>query len=143
MNLWIYYKFIHHPEETYIPACYAYMMVDGTSFVTCSFWLFLFDRCMYDWNPHDGEPITSLFFLDDHKHLVQEWVHICCFLGLFFCLVVDSFLLFVFGHLFSPEWVHISKVKLNEKKRQKNEKTKLRRSLTLSWFAMKNMILNH
>ncbi|CAL1539397.1 unnamed protein product [Lymnaea stagnalis] len=29
-------------------------------------------ECMYDWNPHDGEPVTSLFFLDDHKHPVSD-----------------------------------------------------------------------
>uniref|UniRef100_A0A2C9M9M7 Uncharacterized protein n=2 Tax=Biomphalaria glabrata TaxID=6526 RepID=A0A2C9M9M7_BIOGL len=29
-------------------------------------------ECMYDWNPHDGAPLTSLFFLDDHKHPVSD-----------------------------------------------------------------------
>ncbi|CAG5131068.1 unnamed protein product [Candidula unifasciata] len=24
--------------------------------------------CMHDWSPHDGHPVTSLYFLDDHKH---------------------------------------------------------------------------
>ncbi|BFZ12945.1 hypothetical protein BsWGS_15983 [Bradybaena similaris] len=24
--------------------------------------------CMHDWSPHDGNPVTSLYFLDDHKH---------------------------------------------------------------------------
>ncbi|GFO25359.1 enhancer of mRNA-decapping protein 4 [Plakobranchus ocellatus] len=29
-------------------------------------------ECMYDWNPHNGNPLTSLFFLDDHKHQVSD-----------------------------------------------------------------------
>ncbi|KAH9491659.1 enhancer of mRNA decapping 4, partial [Bulinus truncatus] len=29
-------------------------------------------ECMYDWNPHEGEPLTSLYFLDDHKHPVSD-----------------------------------------------------------------------
>ncbi|XP_059139589.1 enhancer of mRNA-decapping protein 4-like [Physella acuta] len=29
-------------------------------------------ECMYDWNPHDGQPVTSLYFLDDHKHPVSD-----------------------------------------------------------------------
>lgn len=24
-------------------------------------------KCLYQWKPHGGKPITSLFFLDDHK----------------------------------------------------------------------------
>ncbi|RUS79456.1 hypothetical protein EGW08_012797 [Elysia chlorotica] len=29
-------------------------------------------ECMYDWYPHDGNPVTSLFFLDDHKHQMTD-----------------------------------------------------------------------
>ena len=33
-------------------------------------------RCLHKWEPHDGKPLTSLFFLDDHKQHnpdVQFW----------------------------------------------------------------------
>lgn len=29
-------------------------------------------ECMYDWYPHEKNPVTSLFFLDDHKHQVAD-----------------------------------------------------------------------
>ncbi|GFS16803.1 enhancer of mRNA-decapping protein 4 [Elysia marginata] len=29
-------------------------------------------ECMYEWYPHDGNPVTSLFFLDDHKHQMAD-----------------------------------------------------------------------
>lgn len=31
-------------------------------------------RCLHLWVPHEGRPISSLFFLDDHKNLTQEFV---------------------------------------------------------------------
>ncbi|KAG7156091.1 Enhancer of mRNA-decapping protein 4-like 1, partial [Homarus americanus] len=33
-------------------------------------------RCLHQWNPHDGKPLSALFFLDNHKHHspdVQFW----------------------------------------------------------------------
>ncbi|XP_067132406.1 enhancer of mRNA-decapping protein 4-like isoform X2 [Centruroides vittatus] len=33
-------------------------------------------RCLHQWKPHDGKPLSSLFFLDDHKNpkpTVQFW----------------------------------------------------------------------
>jgi hypothetical protein len=35
-----------------------------------------FFRCLHLWIPHEGRPISSLFFLDDHKNLTQELVKI-------------------------------------------------------------------
>ncbi|CAF2660777.1 unnamed protein product [Rotaria sp. Silwood2] len=29
-------------------------------------------RCLHLWIPHEGRPISSLFFLDDHKNLTQD-----------------------------------------------------------------------
>ncbi|CAF0842028.1 unnamed protein product [Adineta steineri] len=29
-------------------------------------------RCLHLWKPHEGRPISSLFFLDDHKNLTQD-----------------------------------------------------------------------
>jgi enhancer of mRNA-decapping protein 4 len=29
-------------------------------------------KCLHQWRPHDGRPISSLFFLDDHKHHHSE-----------------------------------------------------------------------
>lgn len=31
-------------------------------------------RCIHQWKPHDGRPISSLFFLDDHKACQPEYV---------------------------------------------------------------------
>ncbi len=30
-------------------------------------------RCLHEWSPHDGRPLSSLFFLDDHRdHRSEE-----------------------------------------------------------------------
>ena len=29
-------------------------------------------KCLHEWRPHDGRPISSLFFLDDHKNYNPE-----------------------------------------------------------------------
>ena len=29
-------------------------------------------RCLHQWRPHNGRPISSLFFLDDHKNYQPE-----------------------------------------------------------------------
>ena len=29
-------------------------------------------QCLHQWRPHDGKPISSLFFLDDHKNYHSE-----------------------------------------------------------------------
>lgn len=29
-------------------------------------------RCLHQWRPHDGRPISCLFFLDDHKNYLPE-----------------------------------------------------------------------
>lgn len=31
-------------------------------------------RCLHQWNPHDGKPLSALFFLDNHKHHSPEYV---------------------------------------------------------------------
>lgn len=65
-------------------------------------------RCLHQWNPHDGKPLSALFFLDNHKNPTPEWVSLmrlfplllllfwfrlslrCCF-GIFvFCGVIDK-----------------------------------------------------
>ena len=57
-------------------ACYA---PDGSALATASldgyvkfFQVYLPDRnpprCIHNWKPHDGKPVTSLVFLDDHKN---------------------------------------------------------------------------
>jgi enhancer of mRNA-decapping protein 4 len=33
-------------------------------------------RCLHQWSPHQGRPVTSLFFLDNHAHYqpdIQFW----------------------------------------------------------------------
>ena len=33
-------------------------------------------RCLHHWRPHDGRPVSSLFFLDNHRNYnpdVQFW----------------------------------------------------------------------
>lgn len=29
-------------------------------------------RCLHQWNPHDGKPLSALFFLDNHKNPTPE-----------------------------------------------------------------------
>lgn len=29
-------------------------------------------RCLHKWQPHDGKPLSSLFFLDNHKDYATE-----------------------------------------------------------------------
>ncbi|XP_060069080.1 enhancer of mRNA-decapping protein 4-like [Ylistrum balloti] len=29
-------------------------------------------RCLHQWKPHDGKPLSSLFFLDDHKYFSED-----------------------------------------------------------------------
>ena len=36
-------------------------------------------RCLHEWSPHDGKPVSSLFFLDNHKNYnpdVQFWKYV-------------------------------------------------------------------
>ena len=33
-------------------------------------------KCVHEWRPHDGRPISSLFFLDDHKNYLPELVSV-------------------------------------------------------------------
>lgn len=33
-------------------------------------------RCLHQWNPHDGKPLSALFFLDNHKNPTPEWVSV-------------------------------------------------------------------
>ena len=40
------------------------------SFVLRIFLSSYFSSCLHEWQPHDGEPITALFFCDNH--LAQE-----------------------------------------------------------------------
>ncbi|XP_077285857.1 enhancer of mRNA-decapping protein 4 homolog Ge-1 isoform X2 [Arctopsyche grandis] len=56
---------------------------DGTSLATASVdgYVMFFQgysnsdttRCVYKWVPHDGKPLSSLFFLDNHKSTEQFW----------------------------------------------------------------------
>ena len=40
------------------------------------FFIVYYSRCLHQWQPHEGKPLSSLFFLDDHKHPnpdIQFW----------------------------------------------------------------------
>ena len=68
--------------QAIVDACYS---PDGSALATASldgevkfFQVYLHDksapRCIHQWKPHDGRPVSSLFFLDDHKNPNPESV---------------------------------------------------------------------
>nr|XP_045613217.1 enhancer of mRNA-decapping protein 4-like isoform X2 [Procambarus clarkii] len=75
-------------EQHSAPITDAAFSPDGTALATAAldgfvkfFQVYLADeekspRCLHQWNPHDGKPLSALFFLDNHKHHtpdVQFW----------------------------------------------------------------------
>nr|XP_053645484.1 enhancer of mRNA-decapping protein 4-like [Cherax quadricarinatus] len=75
-------------EQHSAPITDAAFSPDGTALATAAldgfvkfFQVYMADeekspRCLHQWNPHDGKPLSALFFLDNHKHHspdVQFW----------------------------------------------------------------------
>ncbi|KAK7078469.1 enhancer of mRNA decapping 4 [Halocaridina rubra] len=75
-------------EKHSAPITAAAFSPDGTALATAAldgfvkfFQVYMADdekspRCLHQWNPHEGKPLSSLFFLDNHKHHspeVQFW----------------------------------------------------------------------
>ncbi|XP_071512823.1 enhancer of mRNA-decapping protein 4-like isoform X2 [Panulirus ornatus] len=75
-------------EQHSSPITDAAFSPDGTALATAAldgyvkfFQVYMADdekspRCLHQWNPHDGKPLSALFFLDNHKHHspdVQFW----------------------------------------------------------------------
>ena len=58
-------------ETGYLPRCRSYLVAQYVFNIPIVVQVYIkgdeAPRCLHEWTPHDGKPVTSLIFLDDHS----------------------------------------------------------------------------